>query len=115
MIIDQLQAIPEFQSQMLNDEYASFIVEYRKQTFSSFDNQVVCRTLKQVIEDEDIADRYSQLSDTEIRDPVLLDFLRVAKYVYSDDEYQRYFRNENISDEVAISSLTGEAPSILFR
>lgn len=108
MIIDQLQAIPEFQSQMLNDGYASFIGAYRDQTFSSFEDQVVCRTLKQVIEDEGIADRYSQLSDTEISDPVLLEFLRVAKYAYSGEEYQRFFRNENISDEVAIPSLTGE-------
>lgn len=38
MIIKQLHAIPEFKNQMLNDEYASFIGEYRKQTFSSFEN-----------------------------------------------------------------------------
>jgi len=107
MIIDQLQAIPKFRDQMLNDAYASFIGAYRNQTFSSFENQVVCRTLKQIIEDRDIADRYEQVPDCERIDPVLLEFLRVAKYVYSDEEYQRFFRNENIS-EVAILSLTGE-------
>lgn len=108
MIIEQLQVTPEFQNQMLNDEYVSFIGEYRKQTFSSFENQVMCRTLKQIIEDRDIADVYEQIPDSEINDPVLLEFLRIAKYVYTDEEYQRFFRNENIPDEVTIPQLTGE-------
>ena len=108
MIIEQLQATPESQNQMLNDEYASFIGESRKQKFSSFENQVMCRTLKQIIQDRDIADLYRQVPKPEIIDPVLMEFLRVAKYVYSEDKYQRYFRNENISNEVAIPSLTGE-------
>jgi hypothetical protein len=68
----------------------------------------MCRTLKQIIEDRDIADVYEQIPDSEINDPVLLEFLRIAKYVYTDDEYQRYFRNENIPNDVAIPSLTGE-------
>jgi hypothetical protein len=108
MIIDQLQTTPEFQNQMLNDDYDSFIGAYRDEEFSSFENQVVCRTLKQVIEKRGIADSYAQVSDPEINDPVLLGFLRIAKYVYSDQEYQRQFRNENILDDVTISSLTGD-------
>lgn len=68
----------------------------------------MCRTLKQIIEDRVIADLYEQLPDSEINDSVLLEFLRIAKYVYTDEEYQRFFRNENIPDEVTIPQLTGE-------
>jgi hypothetical protein len=113
IIIEQLQAIPEFQNQMFNDEYASFIGEYREQKFSSFENQVMCRTLKQVIEEEGVADTYAQVTDPEITDPVLLEFLRIAKYVYSDQEYQRHFRNENIADNITIPSLTGVEKSYI--
>jgi len=89
MIIEQLQVTPEFQNQMLNDEYVSFIGEYRKQTFSSFENQVMCRTLKQIIEDRDIADVYEHIPNSEINDPVLLEFLRIAKYVYTGNDIIR--------------------------
>jgi hypothetical protein len=92
IIVDQLQATPEFRNQMLNDDYATFIGTFREEKFSSFENQIVCRTLKQIIEDRGIAYIYSQVSDTQIKDPILLEFLRIAKYVYSDQEYQRHFR-----------------------
>jgi len=113
MIIDQLQTIPTFHDQLLNNEYTSFIGPYRNQTFSSFENQVVCRTLKQIIEDKDIADKYSQVTDTKISDPALLEFLKIAKYVYSDQEFQRQFVNNNILDNVTIPSLTRDEKSYI--
>jgi hypothetical protein len=93
---------------MLNDDYATFIGTFREEKFSSFENQIVCRTLKQIIEDRGIAYIYSQVSDTQIKDPILLEFLRIAKYVYSDQEYQRHFRNKNIPNDFTIPSLTGD-------
>ena len=108
MILDILNMETNFNEENLYHDYSSFIRKDVSPQFSSFENQVVIRTIKYILEEHRVSEKYSKF-DGNIQDsPHLHLLIRIAKFIYSKSEFNSLFRRDKREGDVSLTPLTGE-------